>query len=261
MPTETGELLYRTEGPLAFVTFNRPEARNAMTWAMYERLYELCDEIDADPEVRVVIFQGAGDRAFVAGTDISQFQEFTEAHHALDYEARIERILGRLERLARPTIALVRGYAVGGGLALAACCDLRYCTPDAKFGAPVARTLGNCMAIGNFARLVDLIGPMRTKELLFTATFASAEQGLGLGLVTEIVVMEQIEARVREVATQIAGNAPLTVRATKEAVRRLAEHRRPGGGDDIILSCYLSEDFREGMTAFLEKRSPVWKGK
>src|SRR4051812_23161326 len=193
MSNETPELLYSTDGPLAYVTFNRPEARNAMTWAMYDRLYEVCGEIEADPDVRVVIFQGTGDRAFVAGTDISQFQSFSEAKHALDYEERIERILSRLESLTRPTIALIRGYAVGGGLAIAASCDLRYCTPDAKFGAPVARTLGNCMAIGNFARLVDLIGPMRTKELLFTATFAGAEQALNLGLVTEVVEPEALE--------------------------------------------------------------------
>lgn len=261
MSNESQELLYTTDGPLAYVAFNRPEARNAMTWGMYDRLYEVCDEIEADPDVRVVIFQGAGDRAFVAGTDISQFKSFSEEKHALDYEERIERILGRIESLKRPTIALIRGYAVGGGLAIAASCDLRYCTPDSKFGAPVARTLGNCMAIGNFARLVDLIGPMRTKELLFTATFAGAEQALSLGLVTEVVEPEALEARVKDVATQIAGNAPLTVRATKEAVRRLGEHRRPGGGEDIILSCYMSEDFKEGMTAFLEKRPPQWKGK
>lgn len=261
MATETTELLYTIEGPLAYVTFNRPEARNAMTWGMYDRLYEVCDEIEANPDVRVAIFQGAGDRAFVAGTDISQFQSFSEERHALEYEERIERILSRIESLARPTIALIRGYAVGGGLAIAASCDLRYCTPNSKFGAPVARTLGNCMAIGNFARLTDLIGPMRTKELLFTATFADAQQGLNLGLITEIVEPDQIEARVNEVASLIAGNAPLTVRATKEAVRRLANHRRPGGGEDIILSCYMSEDFKEGMSAFLEKRDPVWKGR
>jgi enoyl-CoA hydratase len=261
MDTGTPDVLYEQSGAIATVTFNRPRARNAMTWAMYDALVRICDAVEADSEIRVLILTGAGDKAFVAGTDISQFRVFSEGQDALDYEARLDGVIGRLEGLARPTIAAIRGYAVGGGASIALACDLRLCTPDARLGVPVARTLGNCLSINQYARLVDLIGPAQTKELIFTAKLVEAADAKAMGLVNEIVAPEALTDRVREVAEQIAGHAPLTIQITKEAVRRVLVHRRPPRADDLILKAYLSEDFREGVSAFLEKRKPNWKGK
>ncbi|MBX6341052.1 MAG: enoyl-CoA hydratase/isomerase family protein [Thermomicrobiaceae bacterium] len=260
MDTGTNDVLFERRGPVAWVTFNRPESRNAMTFAMYDTLARICDQVEADPEVRVLVLTGAGDRAFVAGTDISQFRTFTDPQHALDYETRVSAVVGRLETLARPTIAAVRGYAVGGGASIALACDLRICAPNARFGVPIARTLGNCLSMSNYARLVDLIGPARTKELIFTARMIDAEEAKAMGLANEIVPSEGLEARVMEVAELIASHAPLTIQVTKEAVRRILDYRRPERDEELILRCYMSEDFKEGVDAFLEKRKPRWKG-
>lgn len=254
------ELIYDQEGMLASLTFNRPRARNAMTWAMYEGLFEACERVDADPAVRVLLLRGAGDRAFVAGTDISQFTAFQSEQDALEYEARMDRVIGRLEAVRKPTLALIRGYAVGGGASIALACDLRLATSSAQFGVPVARTLGNCLSMAAYARLVGLIGPARTKDLIFTARLAGAEEGLAMGLFNEIVPEDELERRGQELAEQIAGHAPLTIRATKEAIRRLQTEGRGTDGRDLIATCYTSEDFREGVRAFLEKRKPVWRG-
>lgn len=256
-----GDLIFEQEGPLAWLTFNRPQARNAMTFDMYEGLVRACDWVEGQPEVRVLLLRGAGGRAFVSGTDISQFQSFRTEEDALSYEARISRVLERVERVRRPTIALVQGYAFGGGMAIALTCDLRLCTPDAQFGVPTARTLGNCLSIGNYARLVDLLGPSRVKEILFTARSIGAEEARQIGLANEVVAAELLEARARELATTIAGHAPLTIQVTKEAVRRIQEHRRLPKADDLVLAAYMSQDFREGVQAFLEKRSPRWQGR
>jgi len=261
MDTGTTDVLFERRGPVAWVTFNRPQSRNAMTWAMYEALVRVCDAVERDPAIRVLVLRGAGDKAFVAGTDIGQFQAFTDPQHALDYEARMDAVVGRLETLPRPTIAAVRGYAVGGGAGMVLACDLCLCTPDAHFGLPIARTLGNCLSLNNYARLVDRIGPSRAKELIFTAKLIEAGDAQALGLVNEVVEPERFEERVTEVAEQIAANAPLTIQVTKEAVRRVAEHRRPPRSDDLILKAYMSEDFREGVRAFFEKRKPVWRGR
>lgn len=253
------DLLYERRGPTAVITFNRPQARNAMTFAMYEDLHRRCEEADEDDGVRVLVLRGAGGRAFVAGTDIRQFREFRTPSDGVAYEERIDRIVGRVELVGKPTIALVEGYAVGAGLAIAAACDLRVCTPDAQFGMPIARTLGNCLSMENYARLVSLIGPARTKELIFTARMASAQEALDAGLATEVVPAAEIEDRVAELSELLARHAPITLRATKEAIRRIREAGLPSG-EDLILEAYGSDDFREGVTSFLEKRTPVWTG-
>ncbi len=261
METGTPDVVFERQGVIGWLTFNRPQARNAMTWAMYDALLRVCDAVESDPTLRVLVLTGAGEKAFVAGTDISQFQTFAGAQDALAYEARMDNVIGRLEALNRPTIAAVRGYAVGGGASIALACDLRLCAPDARFGVPVARTLGNCLSMSNYARLVDLIGPTRTKELIFTAKLIDAAEAQAMGLVNEIVPAEALTARVREVAEQIASHAPLTIQVTKEAVRRILLHRRPPRADDLVLKAYLSDDFREGVRAFLEKRAPRWQGR
>lgn len=257
----TQDVLFEVRGPVAWVTFNRPEARNAMKFEMYDELVRICDAVEADRDIRVLVLTGAGEKAFVAGTDISQFQAFTDPQHALDYESRIGAVLDRLERVERPTIAAIRGYAVGGGAALALACDMRIVTPDAKFGVPIARTLGNCLSTNAIARLVDLIGPARTKELIFTASMVGAEDAKAVGLANEIVEHAQLEGRVTEIAEHIASLAPVTIQVTKESVRRVLEHRRIPRDEELILKAYMSEDFKEGVSAFLEKRKPNWQGR
>ena len=160
---------WERRGPAAWITFNRPQAHNAMTFAMYEELYALCERADGDDDVRVVVLRGAGGKAFVAGTDIRQFAEFSSGEDGLRYEADIDRVVGRLEAVRKPTIALVDGFAMGSGLALSAACDLRVCSPGAKFGLPIARTVGNCLSMENYARLAALIGEARVKDIVFTA--------------------------------------------------------------------------------------------
>lgn len=255
-------VLYERRGPLAFVTFNRPAARNAMTWAMYESLVDCCDRVDDQPDVRVLVLRGAGGKAFVAGTDIAQFRAFRSAQDGIDYERRIDAVLDRLERVAAPTIAQIDGVATGGGCAVAAACDLRVCTPASRFGAPIARTLGNCLSAANHARLLDLIGPARLKEMLYTGRLFSADEALAAGLVNRVAPAERLDDAVREIAAAIAANAPLTVRAAKEMTRRVLARRRlaAADGDDLIAACYSSADFREGVDAFLAKRAPRWRG-
>lgn len=257
----TDEVLLSRDGPVVTLTFNRPQARNALTWAMYEQLERTCEEVDADPRVRVLVLRGAGGKAFVAGTDISQFTAFTTAEDGLSYEREGDRRIGRLERVQKPVIAQIQGYAVGGGFGIATACDLRIATPDARFGAPIARTLGNCLSMEAYSRYVDALGPSRLKELIFTARLMTAEEAHAAGYVHEIVSPERLDERVRELAATIAEHAPITLRVTKEAVRRVQEARRVGGGEDLIELTYTSEDFREGVRAFLDKRKPRWMGR
>lgn len=258
--TAAGDVRLERTGDVAWITFARPEARNAMTFAMYERLGEICVELDGDAAIRAVVLTGAGG-AFVAGTDISQFTEFTTERHALEYEETMDRILGGLEGLRVPTIAAIRGPAVGGGAAIAAACDLRIGSPSARFGVPIARTLGNCLSTNNILRLVALIGAARVKELLFTARLLDAAEMRAVGLLAEVTESEDgLLPRAEELARTLASHAPLTLRATKEQLRRIRERMRPEDASDLVLLCYMSADFREGVRAFIEKRKPVWRG-
>jgi enoyl-CoA hydratase len=253
---------YESDGPVATLTFNRPEARNAMTWDMYQALVDTCDRVDDDPAVRVLILKGAGGKAFVAGTDIAQFTTFREPEDGINYEQRIDQVLDRLERVTKATIAQIQGVAAGGGCGIALTCDLRVATPDSSFGIPVARTLGNCLSGATYSRLVDQLGPSLVKDMLLTGRFIPGTEALALGMITRLEPADQIDAAVRDYALRIAANAPLTVRATKEMMRRIMAARRlPAGADrDVVTMCYTSRDFREGVEAFVAKRPPKWTG-
>jgi enoyl-CoA hydratase len=253
------EILIDRAGPVLTLTFNRPAARNALTWTMYDRLTRTCDEVDADDSIRVLVLRGAGGQAFVSGTDIGQFPAFTGAADGIAYERDGDRRIQRLEAVRKPVIAQIQGFAVGAGLRIAAACDLRIATPDARFGAPIARTLGNCLSADAYARLVDLLGPSRVTALLFTARLLPAPDALAAGFVHELVAPDAIDARVRALAAEIAGHAPITLRVTKEAVRRIRAARPVPDIEDLIAETYGSADFREGVRAFLEKRTPQWR--
>lgn len=258
---ETNEVLVTRDGAVVTLTFNRPEARNAMTWTMYERLYETCEAVDADESVRVLVLRGAGGKAFVAGTDIGQFTAFERPEDGLRYERDGDRRSGRLGRVTKPVIAQIQGFAVGGGFGIAAAADIRIATPDARFGVPIARTLGNCLSVEAYARFMDLLGPSRLKELIFTARLMSAQEAREAGFVHEIVQPEEIEDRVRTLAAEVADHAPITLQVSKEAVRRIQAERPLPADDDLIMRTYGSADFKEGVRAFLEKRRPRWTGR
>jgi len=207
------------------------------------------------------LLTGAGEKAFAAGTDISQFRAFSTPEDALGYEARIDRVLGALEACPKPTVAAIAGACTGGGAGIAACCDLRIGAATMRYGFPIARTLGNCLSASNYTRLVALIGPARTKEIIFTSRLIEATEAHAIGLVSEVLPDHAaLLARAEELTRLVASQAPLTLRATKEAVRRIKERMAPEEAHDLILMCYMSEDFREGMDAFLAKRKPVWRG-
>jgi enoyl-CoA hydratase len=255
------DILFELHDGIGKVIFNRPQARNAFTFAMYERLVEICQQANGDRAIKVLVFQGAGDKAFASGTDINQFRAFKTPQDALDYEGRIDRVLGQLEQCRVPTIAAISGACTGGGAGIAACCDLRVGTKTTRIGFPIARTLGNCLSMSNFSRLTALIGPARVKDIIFTARLVGAEEAANIGLLTEVVEdLPALEKRTAELAVLIAGHAPLTLNATKQALSRLTRRLSREEGQDLILQCYMSADFREGMEAFLNKRTPQWKG-
>ena len=253
---------FTVDEAVATLTFCRPEARNALTWEMYDALCHACERVDLDRTIHVFVIKGEGG-AFAAGTDISQFSAFATREDAVAYERKLDSVIDRLERVDVATIAQVEGVAAGGGCAIALACDLRVCTPAAKFGVPIARTLGNCLSATNYARLLELVGPAHLKDLLFTGRLIDAAEAQSLGLVTRMADPDTIDLAVAELAATIAGNAPLTIRATKEAVRRILHKRRIDHEaiDDLIASCYTSEDFRNAVASFLERKSPTFTGR
>ncbi|WP_296474800.1 enoyl-CoA hydratase [Roseinatronobacter sp.] len=247
-------------GQTLWITFNRPQARNAFTFAMYRDVAALCRDVPTDGSVRAVVLTGAGDKAFAAGTDMTEFRAFDKTQDALDYEASIAQVLETVERCALPTIAAIHGACTGGGAAIAAACDIRIASANLKFGFPIARTLGNCLAASNLARLSALMGAGRVREMIFTARLLGAEEAERCGLITETMPDQNaLLDRAAELADTVGQMAPLTLRATKEAMRRLQAVVQVEDADLIEL-CYMSRDFRHGMEAFLAKQKPDWRG-
>jgi enoyl-CoA hydratase/carnithine racemase len=255
------DLMYAVEGEIGTVTFNRPTSHNALTFEMYERLGAICAGISGTGPVRVLIVTGAGGRAFGAGTDIGLFRDFRAAADGLAYEARMEAMFDRLERCPVPIIAAIPGVCTGGAAVIAAACDLRLATRNLKFGFPIARTLANCLSASNIARVAMLTGVGRAMDMLLTTRLIEAEEALAIGLVTELAdTPEALMERARALARQMAAQAPLTMRAGKELVRRMRERFAGVDDKDLIALCYGSADFREGLDAFLAKRTPRFTG-
>jgi enoyl-CoA hydratase len=229
---------------VGIVTLNRPEARNALTWEMYDALVEACDEAEADKHVRVLIIRGA-EGAFSAGTDIAQFKDFDGAD-GVAYEKRLEGVIDRIERLPLITIAEVDGVAAGGGCAIAIACDLRMCSERAVFGVPIARSLGNVLSITNTARMVDV---------LLTGRLIDAEEARRCGLATEVIASDQLPNEVMKRAIDLATRKRSTVEATKATLLLLRDHRRPklSAANDIVKECYASADFKDGVSSFVQK--------
>ena len=256
---EPGRVQLSVEGAIARLTFDRPQARNAMTWRMYDDLAEGCRMIDGNPAIRIAVLRGAGGKSFVAGTDIEQFRRFTAGRDGVAYEEKIDGYIAALEALRVPTVAVVEGWAVGGGLAIANACDVRIAAAGARFGVPIARTLGNCLSPSNLRRLCDTLGVSWVKRMVLMAEMPTAEELLPLGYLSAVVPAAELDARLEDICQRLQAHAPVTMRVTREMLRRLATNPH-ADANDLIESCYGSEDFREGVEAFFTKNPPQWQG-
>ena len=256
----SAELLVEQDGGVLTVVFNRPEQRNAMTFAMYEGLEAACERADTDDSVRALVLRGTGGRAFVAGTDISQFLEFASGDDGIAYEERITRVVNRLEDVTVPTVAAVEGACVGGGLALAAACHLRIATRSSRFGVPIARTLGNCLSMNSYSLLVHHLGPARTLDMLLRARLLTAEEAHGAGFVGDLVEDGGLDDALAGLVATLQAHAPLSMKAAGQAVARLRRATLPDG-DDLVREVFGSEDFRAGVRAFVAREQVTWRGR
>jgi enoyl-CoA hydratase/carnithine racemase len=264
MISPTERMIAEKDGAIGWMVFNNPERRNALSLDMWQAIPVILDEFDRDPAIRVVVLKGAGDKAFVSGADISQFeQQRSSAETIAQYDRIAEGAMSRLQEMRKPVIAMIHGFCIGGGLAVALQCDLRLASETSRFGIPAAR-LGLGYRWGGVKKLVDLVGPAFAKEIFFTARHFSAAEALGMGLVNRALPETELEAYVRHYCALIAENAPLTIEAVKGVVAELA---RPAAEIDrahceaLVARCFDSQDYVEGRRAFMEKRRPVFTGK
>ncbi len=262
--TTTPKMLARKADGIGWMTFNNPERHNAVSLEMWQAAESILADFAEDPEVRVIILRGAGGKAFVSGADISKFEsERASAEAVAAYQAQTERVYGGLYRLAKPTIAMIEGHCIGGGVALATCCDIRVCGETSTFGIPAAR-LGLGYGLKGVSRLVALVGPAFTKELFFTARRFSAAEAEKMGLVNRVVPLAELEAFATGMASEIAGNAPLTVTSIKRIVGEALKDEALQDAalcDQLVEQCFASSDYVEGRRAFLEKRRPAFQGR
>jgi enoyl-CoA hydratase len=261
MPTD--KMISRTQDGVGWMIFNNPERHNAISLEMWEAALEIMDGFAADPSVRVMVLTGSGGKAFASGADISKFKdERQEAAAVAHYQTLTQKAYETLQRMPIPTIAMVRGYCIGGGTAVAVCCDLRICTENAKFGVPAAK-LGLGYGLNRAMPLVDLVGPAFAKEMFFTGRQFDAREAERMGLVNRVVADDQLESTVDEMARTIAANAPLTVRCAKLVVGEAlkdASRRDVPATERAVEACFSSNDYREGQAAFMEKRKPKFTG-
>ena len=261
----TDEIIISVDQHIATVTLNRPEARNALTFGMYQALSDLCQQagtVKDDRAIKAIVICGAGEKAFAAGTDIGQFTSFKTLQDGHDYEAQIESVIRSIETCRVPVIAALHGAVTGGGLVIAAAAHLRLASADVKIGVPIARTLGNCLAITNLRRLVALFGEARVAHMILTAELLSADQALASGFVHDVLQdRDTMLARATALAQRLTTMAPLTIQSSLDGLRRLRHAAACPDDSDLIAACYTSEDFAEGVAAFLEKRKPNWHGR
>jgi enoyl-CoA hydratase/carnithine racemase len=257
-----GRIRVETDGAIGWIVFDQPERRNAVSLEMWEAVPGAIDQLDQDDAVRVIVLRGEGTEAFVAGADISQFEQNRLGDGAGTYEDATGAAFGALERTNKPTIAMVHGFCVGGGMAIALSCDIRYCDDRARFTIPAAK-LGIGYAAAGIEKLMQLVGPSVAKEIFFSAKLFDAESAQRWGLVNEVVAPEALAGHVADMAGRMAQNAPLTQRAVKMIVRDLGKplaNRNPEAADAAVQACMDSKDYREGIRAFMEKRPPVFRG-
>ena len=261
--TETDKLLSRRDAGVGTIIFNNPGRHNAVSLQMWEATKRVLDQFAADEEVRVVVLTGAGGKAFVSGADISKFaSERATLEAARAYNAKTDAVFTGIYEFPKPTIAMIRGYCLGGGVGLASCCDLRICSDDAKFAVPAAK-LGLGYAYVGLKRLVDIVGPSFAKEIFYTARQFSAQEASVMGLVNRVVPAADLESSVKSITDMICANAPLTIKAVKFAVGEALKDeskRNVARANEMVEACFASSDYTEGRTAFLEKRKPVFTG-
>jgi enoyl-CoA hydratase/carnithine racemase len=259
-PDRLAEVRLELRNGIAHITFNHVAARNAMTVGMYQSLKMICEELTKSSVVRVAILRGAGGKSFVSGSDIAQFASFQNGDDGIRYEEGIDGYLAPLAMLPIPTIAVIDGMAIGGGLAIASCCDFRISTPDARFGVPIAKTLGNCLSAGNVAWLVAHLGVNVVKRMLLLAELMTAPELLKQGYLLAMYSAEELESEANQLAERLMKLAPITQKSSKQTLARIIKNNLPDCSD-LIRECYGSNDFKNGVVAFMDGKPPVWTGK
>lgn len=260
----TGRLVAEKQGPVGWLTFNNPERRNAVSIDMWEGIPRVLDRFEQDPEVRVIVMKGAGDKAFVSGADISQYEkERSTAEGIQRYNEISSSACDRLQACDKVTLAMIRGYCLGGGVNVALCCDLRLTADDARFGVPAAK-LGLGYGAASLKNLIDTVGAAYAREMLMTGRQFTAGEAKDMGFVHRVAPVAELEALVLEYCAMISENAPLTIRAGKRIVRELTKSSSAFDARSCaawVRECFESQDYIEGRRAFMEKRKPVFHGK